>query len=497
MAQWTVMDYTQIVLDRDTDTPLYEQLASALLAAVECGDLTVGARLPAERDLASTLGLSRTTVATAYRELEARGLLRSHVGRGTFVCASMEPPEAPFAWRGKVARGAQRVRDATLGNFVRWSAAPDLISFAAGGPAPECFPLAEFQRITARVLETEAGAALGHGPVEGQPRLRQALASRFGVRQEQVLVLTGSQQGLDLIARCLLDPGDTVVMDRPGYLGAIQVFRSAGANVVGWDVTRADLDELEDLVLRHRPKLIYTNPTFQNPTGRTFSVRERRELLELAARYRLPVVEDEPYRDLYFSEPPPPALYHLDSHQIVIHLGTFSKMFAPGLRLGWLAASEAIVDQLAIVKQRADVYSAGLNQFVAAECLSRGIVQQHIIELRQEHARRQEAMVHALGAHLPPRTLSFTRPQGGLYLWCRLSPKTEARMVLQESMPLGLAFAAGDLFYPDGGGAHELRLCFSTSTPARIDEGARRLSVALRPLLDRPAGQPLPSLPVV
>lgn len=491
------MDYSRIALDRETATPLYEQLAAALLAAVECGDLAVGARLPAERELAQTLRLSRTTVAAAYREMEARGLLRSHVGRGTYVCAAMEPPEAPFAWRGKVARGAQRVRDATLGHFVRWSAAPDWISFAAGGPAPECFPLAEFQRITARVLETDAGAALGHGPVEGQPRLRQALATRFGVRPEQVLVLTGSQQGLDLIARCLLDPGDTVVMDRPGYLGAIQVFRSAGANVVGWDVTSADLDELEDLVLRHRPKLIYTNPTFQNPTGRTYSVRERRDLLELAARYRLPVVEDEPYRDLYFGEAPPPTLYHLDSHQIVIHLGTFSKMFAPGLRLGWLAASEAIVDHLAVIKQRADVYSAGLNQLVAAECLSRGIVQQHVAELRHEHALRQEAMVQALGAHLPPRSLSFMRPDGGLYLWCRLPPRVEARAVLQETTQRGLAFAAGDLFYPDAGGAHELRLCYSNSTPARINEGTRRLGDAIRPLLDRPAGPQLASLPVV
>lgn len=491
------MDYASIFLDRAAGIPLYEQLTAALLTAIECGDLPVGARLPAERDLAALLGLSRTTIGSAYRELEARGLVRSHVGRGTFVCAAMEPPEAPFAWRGKVARGAQRVHDAMLGSFVRWSASPDLISFAAGAPAPECFPIAEFQSITARVLADEPSVALGHGPVEGQPRLRRALAAHFGVRPAQVLVLTGSQQGLDLIARCLLDPGDTVIMDRPGYLGAIQVFRAAGATIAGWDITRADLDELEDLLLRHRPKLLYTNPTFQNPTGRTLTARERRALLDLATRYRLPVIEDEPYRELYFDEPPPPTLFHLDTHQIVIHLGTFSKIFAPGLRLGWLAASEAIVDQLALVKQRSDVYSAGLNQLVVAECMTRGLVQRHIAALRGEHARRQETMARALATHLPPRSLSFTRPGGGAYLWCRLHPRTEARALLQDAIELGVTFAAGDLFYPDAAGASEFRLCYATATPPRIEEGARRLGAALRSRLARTTAPGPPAMPVL
>jgi DNA-binding transcriptional MocR family regulator len=407
------MDYTEIHLDRTGVVALYAQLAAALAAAVECSDLEVGARLPSERDLAESLGVSRTTVVGAYRELEARGLVRSHVGRGTFVCAGIEPPEAPFAWRGKVARAAQRVLDPTLGTLVRWSANADLVSFAAGGPAPECFPLREFEAITARVLHSEAGAVLGHGPTEGQPRLRRALAARLDVRPEQVLVTTGSQQGLDLVARCLLDPGDTVIMDRPGYLGAIQVFRAAGAAVAGWDAGRADLDELEDLVLRYRPKLLYTNPTFHNPTGRTLTVRARRGLLELAARYRLPVVEDEPYRELHFDAPAPPSLLHLDGHHIVIHLGTLSKVFAPGLRIGWLVASEAIVDQLSLLKQRTDVYSPGISQLVAAECITRGLLDAHIRSLRVEHARRLEAMARALAPHQPRRARTYTPPHRG------------------------------------------------------------------------------------
>src|SRR6185295_12163451 len=169
------------------------------------------------------------------------------------------------------------------------------------------------------------GAAMwGHGPTEGQPALRDAIARRFGGQPENVLVLAGAQQGLDLLARCLVDPGDTVVVDRPGYLGAIQTFRAAGARLVGWDVVNHDLDELEDLLVRYRPKLIYTNPTFQNPTGWTMPIRLRRDFLALATRMRVPIIEDDTYRELYLSSAPPPSLHSLDTQSVVIHLSSFS-----------------------------------------------------------------------------------------------------------------------------------------------------------------------------
>ena len=205
-----------------------------------------------------------------------------------------------------------------------------------------------------------------------------------------MLVLSGAQQGLDLIARCLIDPGDVVVMDRPGYLGAIQVFRAAGAHVVGWDTAAGDLAELDDLLLRYRPKLLYTCPTFHNPTGITLDERTRRELLELAARHRLPVVEDDPYRDLGFTGwPPPPTLAALDEGDLVIHLGTFGKTLAGGLRLGWLAASPAIVDHLTRIKGVSDVSTNGLTQLAVADLLVSGRLDEHLAGLREEHARRQ------------------------------------------------------------------------------------------------------------
>ena len=188
-----------------------------------------------------------------------------------------------------------------------------------------------------------------------------------------MLVLAGAQQGLDLLARCLIDPGDTVVVDRPGYVGAIQTFRAAGARLVGWDVVRHDLDELEDHLLRYRPKLIYTNPTFHNPTGWTMPIRVRRDLLALATRLRVPIIEDDMYRGLHFtSTPPPPSLHSLDTQSVVIYLSGFSKVLAPGLRLGYLFAAKPIVEQLAIIKQRADLHTQNLAQLVVADLLEDG-----------------------------------------------------------------------------------------------------------------------------
>jgi DNA-binding transcriptional MocR family regulator len=466
--------------------PLYRQLGDALAGAITDGVLDEGERLPSERELALSLGVSRTTVVTAYRELEARGLVRGHVGRGTFVCAADEPTDAPFAWRGRVALGAQRALDPSLRGVLN-AARPGTISFGAGTPAPERFPLELFRRLTDDVLRRDPTTAFGIGPTEGQPSLRVAVAERLGTRPEQVLVVAGAQQGLDLIARCLLDPGDAVLIDRPGYLGAIQTFRSAGASLIGWDVDRADPDELEDLILRYRPKLFYTGPTFQNPTGRTLPLDVRRELLRVAARYRLPIVEDDPYGELWFDRPPPPSLYSLDDRGLVIYLGTASKTLGAGLRLGWLVAPPSIVEQLTLVKARGDLFTNGLTQLVLAEILSARAYDDHLIALRTEHAARHAALAAALRRRLPGGTLGWRPADGGLYIWCRLRGATDAVGLLQRAQEAGVTFVPGEPFYSDGLGRHELRLCFSAVTPAAIDEGARRLATALAAGQDSPA----------
>src|SRR5204862_6543956 len=233
----------------------------------------------------------------------------------------------------------------------------------------------------------------------GLASFRETVADRFGARAENVLAIAGAQQGLDLLARCLIDRGDAVVIDRPGYLGAIQTFRNAGARLIGWDIVRAEIDELEEPLLRYRPKLIYTNPTFQNPTGTTLPIRARRELLTLAQRYRVPIVEDATYQDLYFTEPPPPSLRQLDDHNLVIYLNSFSKVMAPGLRLGWIAAAPSIVAQIAIIKQRLDPHTPNLTQFAVARLMRQGAFDAHLRTLRAHHARRCTQMVTVMQRH--------------------------------------------------------------------------------------------------
>jgi DNA-binding transcriptional MocR family regulator len=462
-----------------THRPLYGHLVSLLETAIANGELPSGSRLPPERTLAERLKISRTTVVSAYRELEARGLLRGYVGRGTFVCAAPEPEGTPFAWRGKIAAAALRTSDSTLRDIVRHSSDARLLSLAAGEPANDKFPNEMFQDAIAHVLRTDPASAWRHGPTEGQPALRDAIAERYGVPSESVLVLSGAQQGLDLLARCLIDPGDAVIVDRPGYLGAIQSFRAAGAKLIGWDIVRADTDELEDLLVRYRPKLIYTNPTFHNPTGVTLSVRVRRELLSLAQRYRVPIVEDATYRDLFFTEPPPPSLRALDDANIVIYLNSFSKVMAPGLRLGWIAAAPSIVDQMAIIKQRLDPHTPNLVQFAIARLMRQGAFDTHLTAIRAEHARRCAQMIGAIQRYAPAGVLRFARPAGGLYLWCRLAPGMSASALYDRALAAGVAFVPGAAFYPDPAGDTELRLCFSGVLPHAIDESIRKLSSCL------------------
>jgi DNA-binding transcriptional MocR family regulator len=322
--------------------------------------------------------------------------------------------------------------------------------------------------------------AWGHAPTEGQGLLRETLAQRFGGDPGTILVIAGAQQGLDLLARCLIDRGDAVIVDRPGYLGALQSFRSAGARMFGWDVARADMDELEDLLLRYRPKLIYTNPTFQNPTGTTLSIRARRELIELARRYRVPIVEDETYCELSLGPEPPPSLNELDEDgTVVIRVNSFSKVLAPGLRLGWIGAARPIVDQLALMKQQIDPHTQNLVQLVVSRLIQGGMFDRHLLALRGEHRRRRDAVVKALQKHTPTGALRFSVPEGGLFLWCRLAGDVNARDVQERALTDSVFIVTGEPFYVDGGGTRELRICFTTKPPEVAAQAARVIAMSV------------------
>jgi DNA-binding transcriptional MocR family regulator len=453
--------------------PLYRRIVELVERGVVRGALAPGFRLPPERELARSLHVSRATVVSAYRELEAKGLVRGYVGRGTFVSATSDG-SVPFAWRGKISSTAIQMTDSTLRDLVRHAADPTIVSLAAGEPALDLFPTQAFRAAVDDVLSSHGTAAWGHAPTEGQGLLRDTLAGRFGGDPGTILVIAGAQQGLDLLARCLIDRGDAVIVDRPGYLGALQSFRSAGARMFGWDVARADMDELEDLLLRYRPKLIYTNPTFQNPTGVTLPIRARRELIELAKRYRVPIVEDETYCELSLGPQPPPALNELDEDgTVVIRVNSFSKVLAPGLRLGWIGAARPIVDQLAMMKQQVDPHTQNLVQLVVSRLIENGMFDRHLLTLRSEHRRRRDAVMKALQKHTPTGALRFSTPEGGLFLWCRLAGEVNARDVQERALNDAVFIVTGEPFYVDGGGARELRICFTTKAPEVGAQAAR------------------------
>ena len=470
------MDWAEFYLETNSTTPLYLQLCNTLTEAITAGTLQPGDQLPSERKLAEQLSVSRTTAVSAYRELEARGLVRSHMGRGTFVSGRPERLGAHFAWRGKVSPAVQQNLDMSIRSLVTLTP-PNTISFGAGVPALEYFPTKSYLAATEQILSRQAQEALGFLPTEGHPYLREVIAGRENVRPEEVLIVSGTQQALDLIGRCLLCQQDVVVMDWPGYLGAIQTFRLAGAVLTGWDIFTSDLDELEDIFLKRRPKLLYLNPSFQNPTGRTIPLDIRQGIVELARNYRVPIVEDEAYCDLYFDKPSPTSLLELEGNGLVIHLRTFSKTFAPGLRLGYVIADEGIIDQLSLVKAQSDLFCPGLSQLVVAELLTKGIFDEYTCLLRKKHKERALAMHKALQEQLPADVLSWQASDGGLYLWAYLN-SGDSRTLLQEAYKEGISFALGENFFTDSSGKRALRFCYSGIKPNQIVEGVKRLSNA-------------------
>jgi DNA-binding transcriptional MocR family regulator len=481
---------TQLTRPDGSSPSLYLRLQSNLEKAIREGEWSPGSKLPAERELAEQLQISRTTVTNAYRELESKGLVRGYVGRGTYVCALPEPSHVPFAWRGKMS--AVSLRLSAESSIVNLSSGdPNLISFGVGCPALECFPTDEYCRLQNSILRNRSTEALGVGPVAGQPTLRDAIAKEHSVCTRQVLVVAGSQEGLDLLARCLIDPGDYVIVDEPGYFVGFRTFQAAGARLVGWNAARADVDELEHLILRYRPKFICTTPSFQNPTGRTLTLSQRKDLIQLATRYRIPVIEDEPYRQMYFDAPPPPSLHELDERGVVIHLSTFSKVLAPGLRLGYIVAPENVVDLLALAKQRSVWLTAGLEQLVVAEMMLSGMVAHHAAQLRREHRIRRDAMVSTLRRAFLRTRLSFSVPQGGMFLWCRTSGSTTSGELNRSAIAQGVVFTPGEFFYPEISESRELRLCFAGSPVSRIEDGIERLRIAFETQASTEPGLPL------
>ncbi|HKW03291.1 MAG TPA: PLP-dependent aminotransferase family protein [Vicinamibacterales bacterium] len=372
--------------------------------------------------------------------------------------------------------------------------AHDMISFAPGYPAEDVFPWEAFAEIARELLSGNDGSVLQYGPTRGYKPLRDAIVTLMAERHitasvGRLVVTTGSQQGLDLIGRVLFDPGDVVLVELPSYTGAISAFRAVGASLVGvrQDPDGIDLDELDETLVRvraegRRVKALYVVPNFQNPTGLLMGTAKRPRILEWAERRDVLVIEDDPYRDLYFPDVAREAdtrpIAADDTNGRVIYLSSFSKTLAPGFRVAWLHAPEPIAAKLELAKQAEDLCSGGLDQRVVYEACQRGILAKNLPKLRSHYAQKRDVMVKALRRHLDGH-LTWPDPRGGFFLWAKLTGTLQTDALLERARERGVIFVAGSAFFVDGAGAQHLRLSFSAPPPDRIEEGVARLAAAV------------------
>jgi DNA-binding transcriptional MocR family regulator len=462
--------------------PIYLQLAAALSEAIRSGRIAIGMRLPSERHFAQVVGVSRTTVTSAYQEIKALGLLRGYVGRGAIVIA--DDPERAVA--GAIAWPQRAARRAPAPLSVSTAISPGDISFSDGWLYPSLVPHSVLAASAARVAQ-QPHALSRAAPLLGLAVLRDALIENLRVRgvkatSSEVLITSGAQQGLNVIARALISPGDTVVCENPTWYGATRAFRAAGAEVVGvgMDHEGIDPDALEDALIRTRAKFVYLIPSFQCPTGRLLGLARRRRILDLCARLRTPIVESHVYGDIAFGERVP-SLKSLDTAGIVIHQGSASKTISPALRLGWLVAPQPAVDLFAPAKASLDLSTPTLTQAALADFLGSRAYARHQVEFRNELRDRRNALIAALARHCPE--LRYARPEGGLYLWAQLPNRLQAREFETAATSAGVSVRSGDAFMTNGAASSHIRLCFAAPAPDEINAGAQRLGKALRAAL--------------
>lgn len=400
-------------------------------------------------------------------------------------------------WKSRYAQRTLGIKSSAIRELLKVTQRPEVISFGGGLPAPDVFPVQRFEEACRKVLAEHGAMALQYGTTEGYQPLREMIArnlARYGIiaTADNVLITSGSQQALDLIGKLLINRGDRILVEAPTYLGALQAFGVYGAQYVPVPVDDDGLQtEQLDPSLRAGPKFMYVLPNFQNPSGVTLSEGRRHQLILLADKYGIPIVEDDPYGQLRYEGEHIAPLVVLDRENVrrdngftlgnVIYLSTFSKTLAPGIRLAWMVAPEDVIAKLVQLKQAADLHTSTFNQYVAYEVARDGFLDQHVKLIRQVYRERRDAMLKALDDYFP-HDVTWTRPKGGLFLWVTMPHGTDSQALFRAALAQDVAIVTGDCFYAnnDQEGGRHMRLNFSHSQPEQIREGIRRLSVAVK-----------------
>jgi len=474
-------------IDRESIVPIYQQIYEELREAILAGALPESTRLPPERSLAEKLNVNRSTIVHAYRELVADGLIEQRVGSGSRVArnSGSQPRSGDVPWWITLPPWRVGAFPQVLGELAA-TAHGERISFVQGVPPVEPSPLAELARSFERVAGNP-DYVLSYGDSEGHAPLREAIAARMRARgcetvARDVLVLTGSTQGIALVAQSLAEPGDEIIVEQPTYPGALQIFQIAGLRAIPVAVDDGGMrvDHVEAILRTRRPRFIYTMPALHNPTGVTMNADRRERLVTLAERARVPIVEDDPYGELALTPGPPLVA---QSPNYVIYLSTFSKTIAPSLRLGWITAPRTIYERLLLRKQSLDMATSLYVQAGVHDYLARAY-DAHLPRLREELAARRKLARETIGAHWP-KSVRLSNGAGGFYVWATAPREMRARALLDAAERNGASFLFGEAFFAASGGDHNFRLAITTVTHDALAEGIRRIGTAFDAINNR------------
>ena len=387
----------------------------------------------------------------------------------------------------KYADRMEQVKGLETREIIKFIGKPDIISFAGGLPAPELFPIEELKRISVKVLEENGPDALQYVPTDGYLPLREKIAERMqklGVKTsaENILIINGAQQGIDFSGKIFLNPGDVVICEKPSYLGAIGAFRAYQAQFVEipTDNNGMKVDELEKvLATTPKAKLTYVTPDFQNPTGITWSVKRRKEIIDVVNKHNIPVIEDNPYGELRYEGEIVPPIKSYDTEGRVIFLGTFSKILCPGFRIGWVCADKEVLSKYVLIKEASDIQCNTMAQREIALFLEEYDIDAHIEKIKQVYKQRRDVMINIIKEEFPPE-VKYSIPEGGLFTWIELPEYVNGRELLEKAQKQKVAFVPGGCFYPNGGHENSIRLNFSNMPEEKIVEGMKRLANILR-----------------
>lgn len=474
--------------DRQSKKPLYEQISDHLEQRISYGEFPPGSLLPSERKLAEQLNVNRSTIIMAFAELRSLGIIESRTGSGTRVSTTKwgATPKHTPNWKRYAEGGSflpnppfmRKIRDALTQHT-------SLIDFASGELSADLAPMDEIANL---MSEHRYTSYLGYDHPQGYIPLRQALVSYLGqhrhiqTTESSILITSGSQQSLYLITQCLLSPGDAVAIEDPSYCYSLPMFQSAGLRLFRLPVDRFGVrpEDIRDLHKKHRIKMVFLNPNYQNPTGTVLGEERRKQLLEVASELALPIVEDDPFSLTAYEGMPPSPLKSMDAVGSILYIGSFSKIAASGLRIGWMVAPHSIVERLADARQQMDFGLSVIPQQVAAQFLQSAHFEPHLERLRLQLQFKRDLLIESLQKELPHDLVRFSIPQGGLHLWCKLIPNVHDGKLLEEAIRRGVIFVPGSVYGSDSG---FIRFTFARPKADEIRPGISRFAEALQSLI--------------